>query len=258
MKRIVGIFTAIILMPAVQVQAWVGGPFSGNTYEENGDDGIYEAVATTANGIGMYRWAVQNNLAPTGVASLTFDGNFQNSNVQFGGLVGAVSPHVWYFRGLVYYGRCFGMVNTNMGVVNVVGNASDTGNNGSSEGINGVDLSGGLASEFDSDNLAGGTTVISQRKSTANSNFQATITQKYPIRRFKGRGTVSFVGLETFSLLYVVDPDNLDIFGDADFVNSVLVNQTEIEVEGGNDFDQQGAKFKFIVYGAQVSTSVSG
>jgi len=61
MKKGIGLFLAVVLMPAMSAQAWIGGPWSANTYASNGDDGVYEAVATMTDGVGMYRWGVGNN-----------------------------------------------------------------------------------------------------------------------------------------------------------------------------------------------------
>jgi hypothetical protein len=260
MKQAFGIFAALILVPSMQVQAWVGGPWSGNSHQENGDDGVYEAVATTANGVGMYRWAVQNNLDATGIGDFPYPSGqgFTNSNVQFGGLVGAMSPHVWYFRGLVYYGRCFGIVSSTMGIVSVTGNASDTGFDGSGNGVNGVNLAGGLASDFNFATVGSGSTPISNRKTVANSTFQAKISDKKPVKRFKGKGMVSFIGLTDFTLLSIRNPSSVTITGTPAFINSVLVSQTPIAIDASDEFEQQGAKFKFIVFGAQVSTRAAG
>ena len=68
MKKVFGIFAAVILMPALQVQAWVGGPWSNNSYQANGDDGIYEAVGSLTDGTAMYRWAVNNEGTAAGTA----------------------------------------------------------------------------------------------------------------------------------------------------------------------------------------------
>ncbi len=220
MKQVFGIFSAIILMPAFQVQAWIGGPFSNNSYQTNGDDGIYEAVGSMTDGTAMYRWAVHNE-NPGGVAIVGPNaGGETTSNVLFGGLVGAVSPHVIWYRGVVYYGRCFGIVNSGLnGTVLVTGNATNAGsvfdNTGNPVGANanGVLITPPLTTPA--------------TKSVANSTFRAKITQKYPMKRFHGRGQVHYFGAAGA-------PDGI------------------------TNFLQHGHKVGMKVFGAQVSYQVNG
>ncbi|MCB1089516.1 MAG: hypothetical protein KDM63_20930, partial [Verrucomicrobiae bacterium] len=53
MKQAFGIFAALVLVPSLQVQAWVGGPWGHESYQANGDDGVYEAVGTLTDGTAM-------------------------------------------------------------------------------------------------------------------------------------------------------------------------------------------------------------
>ena len=150
MKKIFAAFCAIFLMPSFSAQAWIGGPFSNNSYfGEKGDDGVYEAVAIPVNnrdnpnqriknGIGMFRWAVTNNSSfsdevSTSISTVFFDdeGNVLftlvdivpfTSNVYFGG-VGRTS-HTWFIEGVAYRGTCEGTANSGLGVVNCTGTAS--------------------------------------------------------------------------------------------------------------------------------------
>ena len=134
MKKFFAIFTAVILMPSSQIMAWTGGPFSNDNALPGGDDGIYEAVATMSNGVGLFRFGVRNN----GVSSQAFAGGgggggattttqSASSNVQFNaGLLNAYSSNIWYYKGISYYGTCFGMANSKLGIVSAVGNATTT------------------------------------------------------------------------------------------------------------------------------------
>lgn len=250
MKQAFGIFAALILMPSFQVQAWIGGPFSGNSYHTNGDDGVYEAIGSLTDGTAMYRWAVNNNNS----GGITMEGGQANdattSNVQFGGLVGAASPHVIWYRGIVYYGRCFGIVNSNMGSVMVTGNAADTGLNGSQGQLNGVDLNTGTASSIETSSDEGVSTTIPARKRTANSTWRGKITKKYPNKQFHGYGTISFVGEPDFDIL-VVDIDDVFVTG-----NVSITPVTSRSASG--QFLEQGHKVGMKVFGTQVSFSVNG
>ncbi|MCB1233101.1 MAG: hypothetical protein KDN19_22855, partial [Verrucomicrobiae bacterium] len=169
----------------------------------------------------------------------------------------AVSPHIWYFRGLVYYGRCYGSVSSQFGVVNVVGNASDTALDGGGVPLNGVNLTGGLATITNFSAVGTGTSAISNRKTVANSSFQARIVDKALNKRFNGTGVVSFLGLTDFTLLSVFNPTSITISGGTLNIGA-LVSQTPVTVNSTDTFEQEGVKFKFIVYGSQISNQVNG
>jgi hypothetical protein len=285
MKQVIGIFAALVLVPSMQAHAWLGGPFSSDTYQSNGDDGIYEAVATTSNGLGMYRWAVFNN-NPGGVTAP--NGGALNppstSNVEFGGLIGTVSPNVWYYKGLVYYGRCFGTVNSGwngeFGIVSVVANASADGSDGSGNAINGSTSTFGLAGPGtfntptavppDVPTVEASQFGAGNNKGWCNSNFLARIISQYPNKRFKGKGTVSFFGApdssydvndNTVTTTTVVPPP-VDTNGDGtnDAQSQVITNAVRtihVEMRGDSTaFSQYGHQRKFLVFGSQVSTQV--
>ncbi len=243
MKKTFAIFCAVILMPGLNAQAWVGGPFSYNNALPTGDDGIYEAVATMTNGTGIYRWAVRNQSARTPTTTGGGGGGGVttpvDSNVNFGGLLGASSSNVWYYRGVTYYGPAFGMVNSTMGIVSVVGNASTDG------------LLGAGGSTINNVFLAGPTpSATTSNVGYANSSFMAKISSKAPVKRFSGSGVVSFNGL----------PDSYTettVFNDITIPSGTVVTQTTGSSGGeSSDFQQKGASRKFKVMGSQVSTVV--
>ncbi|MCB1064743.1 MAG: hypothetical protein KDN20_17715 [Verrucomicrobiae bacterium] len=257
MKQAFGIFLAILIMPTFQVQAWIGGPFSGNSYHDNGDDGVYEAIGSMTDGTAMYRWAVNNENAG-GVPMTGADaGGSLTSNVQFGGLVGASSPHVIWYRGVVYYGRCFGLVNSNMGRVSVTGSATIDGLSGSGNPNNGVTLNG---AGNQSTPAIGNTVVIPDTKSVANSTWKGKITSKYPMKSFHGYGTVSFLGSPSLDLL-TVTVANITVTGGGNvFVPNVINVETNkyTSTSAGSSFLQAGHRVGMKVFGTQVSFSVNG
>lgn len=182
MKKVFGIFAAVILMPSLQVQAWVGGPWSNNSYQANGDDGVYEAVGSLTDGTAMYRWAVNNQGAGSNTTFTHPAGSVNgasSSNVQFGGLFGSANPHIIWYRGIVYYGRCFGLVNSGLhgGLVMVTGNATDDASIGG-QTLNGITLQ----------------SVGANVKGIANSTFRARINRSSYNKRFHGYGQVHFIG----------------------------------------------------------------
>lgn len=264
MKQAFGIFAALVLMPSFQVHAWLGGPWSNDTYQTNGDDGIYEAVATTSNGVGMYRWAVTNQAAGASNQPNPNPGVLNpagGSNVEFGGLNGTVSSNVWYYKGLVYYGRCFGIVNSGwnqeFGIVSVTGNGSTDGavggiaiNGTGTAGLAGPGTGNGVVTTAGGTQFGGG-----NNKGWCNSNFLARITQQYPQKRFKGKGVVSFFGSPDSSSETSTTTLNVDTNGDG--VNDTVITTVHVELFGDAEaFSQVGHRKKFLVFGNQVSTQV--
>ncbi len=254
MKQAFGIFTALLLMPSFQVQAWTGGPWSNDSYQENGDDGVYEAVGTLTDGTAMYRWAVQNE-NPGGAQMVGGQANGAlTSNVQFGGLIGAQNPHVIWYRGIIYYGRCFGIVNSNMKTVLVTGNATTDGLNGGSGQMNGVDLNAGAASGLTG--LAGGqgSAVIATRKTVANSTWKGKIDKAYPAKRFHGHGTITFVGDPDFDLILTNAGNNGGTIGAGTTVTITPITSRSAD----SHFPSEGHRVGMKVFGTQVSTQVTG
>lgn len=124
MNKLFAAILAVLIVPTFNSYAWIGGPFDNNSFSPEGDDGIYEAIAvpTTGSGLGMYRWGVHNR-NPGGVPFANgLAGN--TGNVQFAGMIGTFNQHVWYLNGEVYYGPCFGSVNSSVGTIRCVGNAA--------------------------------------------------------------------------------------------------------------------------------------
>lgn len=143
MKKIFALFCAVCLMPTFSAQAWIGGPFSNNSFfEPAGTDGVYEATATAMNGIGLYRFAVGNEFVgvnPQSVAAtvpsqvvfqpgtiVTVPG-ISSGNVVIGAW-GNGFTNIWYYRGVQYFGNTLGTVNAVSG--SVVGMASGRDNLG--------------------------------------------------------------------------------------------------------------------------------
>ena len=207
MKKVFGIIFAIVLVPTFNTYAWVGGPFTNNSHTPEGDDGIYEAVGTTVNGMGLYRWGVGN----VNAATTYTDGRTGNTgNVQFGGFAGNSNQHTWYFEGNVYYGTCFGTVNSSVGVVNCVGNAADLVPGATNQGVlagPGISILSPSVTQILADADGDGTTTevvaLPNAGVFCNSFFTATMNRRPTIRgpiggnpasrEFSGQGTL-FVG----------------------------------------------------------------
>lgn len=143
MKKLFALFCAVCLMPAFSAQAWIGGPFSNNSFfQPAGTDGVYEASATAINGMGIYRFAVGNEFAgvnPTAVAfsvprqvvyqpgTIVQEPSINSGNVVIGAWGGGFT-NIWYYRGVQYFGNTLGTVNAVSG--QVVGMATSRNNGG--------------------------------------------------------------------------------------------------------------------------------
>ncbi|MEM9283947.1 MAG: hypothetical protein AAGA96_19165 [Verrucomicrobiota bacterium] len=145
MKKCFAIFCATILMPMFSAQAWVGGPFSFNTYGDvQSEDGVYEASAAGETGaIGVFRFIVGNTFQgvnAAGVVSTTGSqqattGNvvinvpsINSGNIFIGGIGGR--SNIWFFQGVGYYGTTLGSIVPGSGSVTGFGFANDGNGNG--------------------------------------------------------------------------------------------------------------------------------
>lgn len=148
MKKLLAIFFAVVLAPTFNTYAWIGGPFSNNSYfGEVGDEGVYEGIATGPNAIGIFRIVVANDFAgsqslDTGITLVPGLENFNvigtvptttainSGNIFIGGfgLNEGPSSNIWFFQGVSYFGRCSGTVNSAQGIVTAVANANERGN----------------------------------------------------------------------------------------------------------------------------------
>lgn len=134
MKKLFAIFCAICLMPSFSAQAWIGGPFSNNSYFGlGGDDGIYEAIATGANTLGYYRIVIANNSGSIGTPTTTtqaagtppsINGVLASGNGIIGGQ-GNQSTSLWYVEGITYAGRAFGTVSMWAGAITGMSTADE-------------------------------------------------------------------------------------------------------------------------------------
>lgn len=140
MKKLFTVFCAVCLMPTFSAQAWVGGPFSNNSFfGDTADDGIYEAAATAVNGIGLFRIVVGNNFDGVNPSSVTTslpvvvplgtNGTFTltpppigSGNVVIGGLASRFS-NMWFVNGVFYAGFTFGSASSVTGTVQAMAEA---------------------------------------------------------------------------------------------------------------------------------------
>lgn len=259
MKKAFGVFVAVVLMPLAPANAWVGGPFSKNQFSASGDDGVYEAIATIRNGIGMYRFGVRNETAPVSLAAAAggsaATNNQTTTNMEFNaGLSGGTSTSIWFYRGISYIGSCAGMVNSSLNVVAVVGNAQSDG------ALNTIPLQV-ITISGDGVVILGGpsrfTNPTGDAISYANSSFKAKIVSKGPAMLFKGTGTVAFTNAEeseTITRETDVTTTTVDVNGNTTTTttSSVSVDQEETT---GNPVGTHYRKFR--VTGSKVASTIT-
>ncbi|MDF1823290.1 MAG: hypothetical protein P1U68_01535 [Verrucomicrobiales bacterium] len=141
MKQLFALFCALVLLPSFSAHAWIGGPFSNNTFfGENGDDGVYSASASGPNAIGLFRFTVANNFAGSQeiatdatetviydvfgvpITTITTPG-INSGNLAIGGF--GSTTNIWFVEGVSYTGSTLGNVDSVSGAVFAVGTASD-------------------------------------------------------------------------------------------------------------------------------------
>lgn len=130
-------------MPTFSAQAWIGGPFSNNSFfGDNADDGVYEAAATAVNGIGLFRIVVGNNFEGVNsagvktslpvVVPLGTNGTFTTAPAPIGsgnvvvGAMGSRFSNIWFIGGVFYAGFTFGTASSVSNSVYAMGEARNT------------------------------------------------------------------------------------------------------------------------------------
>lgn len=209
MKTLFSLIATIVVLSASPASALVGGPWGGNNFNQN-NSGVYQATMYITNGVGMARWA--DSTAPMFWGeSDTLNDPLPNFN-----------QSVIFFRGAVYVGRCFGMVDWVNGEVNAVTNGDTIGNFADSGSGRSIDI--------------------------ANTYFTAKITEEAPIMRFSGKGQANFFGaLDTFESSRVTTTTIIE--GDSETEVEALITS-----EGGENPlpESIGEPHKIYVFGAQI------
>jgi hypothetical protein len=173
-------FVALFAMPLTS-HAIVGGPFDGNDYSAAYDNsGVYQVAFRMKNGSGFAQWGSNVNLA----AKVSSSGGSSSGASSLGSIL---NRSLIYFQGIEYFGTAFGIVDVDAGFVN-----------GGTNGIS--DISSSASSS--SGGVGGGSSASStvpivtngDRGYTANSEYEAKITDKGPILRFSGKGQLTILG----------------------------------------------------------------
>lgn len=174
MKKFGAILSLIGLLSQSSALAWVGGPYSNNTYDGN-TGGTFGGTIRGYKTSGIFKFAQDNQ---------PYVSTFGDSIV--------------YHKGMAYYGECYGQVDFDSSSISGVTNGANNGINtndpslgstyrnvfGTGFGVqNGSDAGNAATNEFGNLNAA-----------TANSYFNGKIESKKFAMRFTAKGEMSFFG----------------------------------------------------------------
>ena len=167
---------AASLLVSSKASAFVGGPFDNGDYSillERG--GVYQATFSFSNGAGMAMFSQDNSFEVAAGTAVT-------------GMFALHNRSVFYYKGITYAGTATGIVDVDARrITGFTNGSSDFAASGS--GAPGVQPQDGNGAARDADIVQNGDVGA-----TANSQFTAKITSTAPILRFRGKGTVSFMG----------------------------------------------------------------
>ncbi|RYD38026.1 MAG: hypothetical protein EOP86_02000 [Verrucomicrobiaceae bacterium] len=178
MKKIGAILSLVGLLSQSSAFAWIGGPYSNNTYDGN-PGGVFSGTIRGRNTTGLFKFA--QDAQP---------------------YVSTFGDSVVYHKGMTYYGESYGQIDFNTSLVSGITNGSNNGANANdpnqSPYYRGVSGSGfgvlngtgtgnvttnGTAPAFGSDSVA-----------NANSHWNGRVENKKFAMRFTAKGEMSFFG----------------------------------------------------------------
>lgn len=175
MKRISLLLAALTFGLGTHAQAWTGGPFDNGDYSiliERG--GVYQCTFSFSNGSGMAMFNENNSFEPASATTVT--GMFSINN-----------RSVFYYKGVTYYGTATGIVDVDARRVTGFTNGSSDYSAGTSA-VSANPQAGTASSRINNISYNGNLGYV------ANSTFTAKINATRPALRFRGSGTVTFMG----------------------------------------------------------------
>ena len=210
------------LLPVGKIHALQGGPFDFNS-PGGLRGGVYQAIMMIPNGNGMCRFSDEQ-----------------------GATISLFSDSVVYYKGIVYVGNAFGVVDLDIGFVSGITNGvSNGGQNSAPQGGFGApgaapQQPGASGRAFSS---SGGNTGI------CNTSFTAKVASQGASTRFYGDGVASFLG-EIDQPALNVDIDLGDTIGNTTFT----VNRDLDSTLGENrSFSQKGERVRMKVFGSRIN-----
>ena len=225
MKKILMVLGLMALLPMGKLHALQGGPFDFNS-PGGLRGGVYQAIMMIPNGNGMCRFSDEQ-----------------------GGAIALFSDSVVYYKGIVYVGNAFGVVDLDVGFVSGITNGvSDGGQNSAPRGGFGApgaarQQPGASGRAFSS---SGGNAGI------CNTSFTAKVDTQGASTRFYGDGEASFLGaLDQPAITVNIDLDdtvgNTTTDIDRDLVSTLGENRS---------FNQRGERVRMKVFGSRINFTV--
>ncbi len=231
MKKILSIASALLLIQVSTASAIVGGPWDNDNYAEGREAGIYQAVATMRNGMGIMRFGNNPN---------TVNLNIQNDDGTTE--LNAANQSVWWYQGVTYAGDTWAIVD--MRAKSVVG-------------INTADSRDPTALNAPINTPAGQATPTNRgNRRFLTANWHATIRTQTPQVRFDGSGTVAVFGeLENVSSTLIQNITTPDVTGPGGTIIVTATNTRTVNGFGGesDEFPQVGKQLKIRVFGSRTS-----
>ena len=181
MKKFGAYLSLIGILSQSTALAWVGGPYSNNTYDGL-DGGVFGGTIRGSHTSGIFKFS-QGNEA----------------------YVSPFGDSIVYHKGLTYYGECFGNVDFDSKTVSGVTNGSSAGANQNDPNSSpqyrnlfggGFGVQNGTATQLGLNTIDVGATAQFPIL-TANSYWNGKITQSKQTMRFKASGEMSFISAAT-------------------------------------------------------------
>lgn len=178
MKKIGAILSLVGLLSQSSALAWVGGPYSNNTYDGQTSGTFGGTIrGTKTSGIFKFSQDIQPYVSPFG-------------------------DSIVYHKGLAYYGECYGQVDFDSSSVSGITNGANNGINGSDPNQSGFYRSVfgtgfGVQNGSDAGNATTNQFGNVNGPSTANSYWNGKVTNKKFAVRFQAKGEISFFGNAT-------------------------------------------------------------
>jgi hypothetical protein len=243
MKKFGAYLSLLGLLSQASALAWVGGPYSNNTYD-GFDGGIFGGTIRGSACSGIFKFS-QGNEA----------------------YVSPFGDSIVYHKGMAYYGECYGFVDFDSKTVSGVTNGSNSGANQNDPNSSpqfrnlygsGFGVQNGTGAGIGSTNNFGGAQTDT---AVANSYWNGKITKSKQTMRFRAKGEMTFFGNAT----QVTEFNQVQATGDfdnprADLDTGLFLtgtnggNGTLYRVSGAqNNYPNITATIKIRIYGSRTS-----
>ncbi len=176
-----------------------GGPWGDNTTGSNGGQGTYQAIIQMRNG--------------SGIARFTEASGGQGSGAQ----VSVFNSSQIFYRGIIYVGTCFAVVDTNKKRVTGMTNGSSSGFQSASGATdaNSFNVNVSIGETSGNSTAAASTSASGGVVGNANTNWNGQVTDTSPILEFEAEGEAYFFGdLDSQQIQTVDIQNNATVNGD--------------------------------------------